>query len=61
MCNAKNCNQCDNRSTCRSENKCIKLKLYTPKKRNFTPYERTKAQVYATGNKWVIENFNATH
>lgn len=25
------------------------------------PYQRTKAQVYATGNKWAIENFNATH
>lgn len=26
-----------------------------------SPYERTRAQVYATGNKWAIENFNATH
>lgn len=26
-----------------------------------TPYERTKRQVYATGNKWAIENFHATH
>lgn len=26
-----------------------------------TPYERTRAQVYATGNKWAIENWNATH
>ena len=24
-------------------------------------YERTKAQVYATGNRWAIENFHATH
>lgn len=24
-------------------------------------YDRTKAQVYATGNKWAIENFHATH
>ena len=35
------------------------------KKRNTQPrvsaYERTKAQVYATGNKWAIENFHATH
>ena len=29
--------------------------------RRMSPYERTKAQVYATGNKWAIENFNATH
>lgn len=26
-----------------------------------SPYERTRAQVYATENKWAIENFNATH
>lgn len=24
-------------------------------------YERTRAMVYATGNKWAIENFEATH
>ena len=29
--------------------------------KRMSPYERTKAQVYATGNKWAIENFNATH
>ena len=29
--------------------------------RRETPYERTKRQVYATGNKWAIENFHATH
>lgn len=28
---------------------------------HMTPYERTKRQVYATGNKWAIENFHATH
>lgn len=26
-----------------------------------SPYERTRNMVYATGNKWAIENFNATH
>lgn len=26
-----------------------------------SPQERTRAAVYATGNKWAIENFNATH
>ena len=25
------------------------------------PYGRTRAQVMATGNKWAMENFNATH
>lgn len=29
--------------------------------KKLTPYERTKARVYATGNKWAIENFHATH
>lgn len=29
--------------------------------KRLSPYERTRAQVYATGNKWAIENFNATH
>lgn len=26
-----------------------------------TPFDRTRAVVYATGNKWAIENFEATH
>lgn len=26
-----------------------------------TPYERTRRAVYATGNRWAIENFEATH
>lgn len=26
-----------------------------------SPYARAKARVYSTGNKWAIENFNATH
>ncbi len=30
-------------------------------KPRMTPYERTRAAVYATGNRWAIENFNATH
>lgn len=29
--------------------------------RRLTPYERTRALVYATGNRWAIENFEATH
>ena len=31
------------------------------RERPMSAYERTKAQVYATGNKWAIENFHATH
>lgn len=26
-----------------------------------SPQERIRRAVYATGNKWAIENFNATH
>jgi len=36
-------------------------RAYHYRERRPTPYERTRAQVYATGNKWAIENFNATH
>lgn len=25
------------------------------------PFERRRAAVYATGNRWAIENWNATH
>ena len=26
-----------------------------------SPFERQEAAVYATGNRWAIENWNATH
>ena len=29
--------------------------------RKQSPYERVRTQVQATGNKWAMENFNATH
>lgn len=35
------------------------VKSRNPDRRS--PYERTRDAVYATGNKWAIENFNATH
>lgn len=38
--------------TCRSEKHS---------ERRPSPYERTEAAVLATGNKWAIENFYATH
>ena len=34
---------------------------YAPRYRRPTPYERTRAWVYSTGNRWAIENFEATH
>lgn len=42
---------------------CTECKRDTPSRDVWvmTPYERTRAAVYATGNKWAIENFNATH
>ena len=33
----------------------------TGKVQRHDPYQKTKAAVYATGNKWAIENFEATH
>lgn len=29
--------------------------------RPLSPYERTRARVAATGNRWAMENFIATH
>lgn len=29
--------------------------------RPMTPYEHCRNAVYATGNRWAIENFHATH
>lgn len=42
------CNEC--KSEQKSRDKIIE-----------SPYERTKSLVYATGNRWAIESFNATH
>lgn len=41
-------------------NQCQKIVICTDKYIE-SPYERTRNAVYATGNKWAIENFNATH
>ena len=32
-----------------------------PPMRRASPYERIQARVQATGNRWAIENFKATH
>lgn len=42
------CNNC--KKECDSRDKYIE-----------SPYERARNAVYATGNRWAIENFNATH
>ena len=37
------------------------LRMDGPPQRGAGPAERTRQAVYATGNKWAIENFEATH
>ena len=46
----------------------LRRKGFLPKTRSkrisgkpLTPYERTRAQVADTGNRWAMENFYATH
>lgn len=34
---------------------------HTTNARTASPFERTRSAVYATGNRWAIANFNATH
>lgn len=40
---------------------CVESKREKRRERPLSLYERTRNQVYATGNKWAIENFHATH
>ena len=58
------CSECLNYAVCDDEDKdcaiCDAFERRTTRQR-MSVYERTKAQVYATGNKWAIENFHATH
>lgn len=60
------CENCLNYPTCDDEDKGTICEAYEKRpERSYRPrmsaYERTKAAVYATGNKWAIENFHATH
>lgn len=62
------CNECGNNNSdnikwlFKDEYECLKCgshnvsEIYIPH-----PAERRRAMVYATGNKWAIENWNATH
>lgn len=43
-----------------ARNRALKKREQETKHR-MSPYERTRAAVYATGNKWAIENWKATH
>lgn len=42
---------------------CKDCKAEAPVREEYIPhpYERARAAVYATGNRWAIENWNATH
>ena len=40
---------------------CYESRREKHRERPLSLYERTRNQVYATGNKWAIENFHATH
>ena len=44
-----------------AEENYARLKEQETHSHPLSPYERTRNAVYATGNKWAIENFNATH
>ena len=47
---------------CNSCGRVLKARQPEPASvRRMSPYERTRAAVYATGNKWAIENFNAVN
>lgn len=55
------CKDCLNWEACDDEDKGVSICEAYEKRPRLSAYERTKAQVYATGNKWAIENFHATH
>ena len=55
------CKDCMNYPVCDDKDKGCSICDAYEKRQRLSAYERTKAQVYATGNKWAIENFNATH
>lgn len=64
-CKAKNCkmwNTCLVKSELVGEHHCDDYENgHYERVPRQSAYERTKSQVYATGNKWAIENFHATH
>lgn len=65
----KNCKNCDLFLSCLRSGEVVVdgkegsfCESWTEKREpRMTPYERTRAAVYATGNRWAIENFHATH
>lgn len=51
----------DGRNTCKASDLGTKRDPFKSSQRELSHIERTEAEVYATGNKWVIENYEATH
>lgn len=45
----------------KNETPAVKNKPQENKRKGIPPQERVRNAVRATGNKWAIENFNATH
>lgn len=45
----------------KNETPAVKNKPQENKGKGISPQERVRNAVRATGNKWEIENFNATH
>ena len=56
----KICNECGTREAL-EDYASYQRKVMVKKGKRMTPQEKTKAQVYGSGNKWAIENFEATH
>ena len=54
------CNECGTREAL-EDYAAYQRKVLAKKGKRMIPQERTKAQVYASGNKWAIENYEATH
>ena len=61
QCNCKAETKSKPKASSKSEQKVIRGEEAKVTKERLSPYERTRRAVYATGNKWAIENFNATH
>lgn len=58
------CDECGTKETLDAgltEGSSIRKSILACVGRRSTPQDRIRAKVQATGNKWAVENFNATH
>lgn len=58
-CGSSNIDLCDDWSMCY----CKECNCETKSRDRYieSPFERAQSRVYTTGNRWAIENWNATH